>query len=213
MGFGMQFTQLVTNLIAMNIANLHPFARSVLNGVVIVISAGLCLILSSTRAPGLEVLGVGPSWLVMWIIVWSLRRSMWHAATAGIVLGLIQDRMTFPDAIPLGTLPSHVLSLTTVGVLTVWLEKNRYIENAPIPASVTAFLLAIVCELVLGVQYSFETASNQPLDIGFDSFNYLWIDRSIVILVAAVLSALWMPLIYFPLQMWWKRVFAAMKLV
>jgi rod shape-determining protein MreD len=209
----MKLTQLVKNLIAMNIANLHPFARNVLNAVVIVISAGLCLLLSATRFPGMEILGVGPSWLVMWMVVWSLRRSMWHAATAGIVLGLIQDRMTFPDEIPLGTLPSHVLSLTVVGVLTVWLEKSRYIEDSPIPVSVAAFFLAIVCELVLGFQYLLDTASNRPLDIGFDSFNYLWIDRSVVILIAAVLSALWMPVIYFPLHLWWKRVFAAMKLV
>ncbi len=197
----------------MNIANLPPFARNVLNVVAIVISGGLCLLLSPTRLPGMEVLGIGPSWLVMWTIVWSLRRSMWHAATAGIVLGLIQDRMTLPDVDPIGTLPSHVLSLTAVGVLTVWLEKRRYINDAPIPASIAAFLLTIVSEAILGSQYLLRTTGDRFQGISFDILSYLWVDRSSVILIAAVLSALWMPLLYFPLHMWWKRVFAATKLV
>jgi rod shape-determining protein MreD len=197
----------------MNIANLHPLARNVLNLLAIVISGGLCLILSPTRFPGMEILGIGPSWLVMWTIVWSLRRSIWHAATAGIVLGLIQDRMTLPDADPIGTLPSHVLSLTAVGVLTVWLEKRRYINDAPIPASVAAFILTIVSEAIIGSQYLIHTPGDRSQGINFDSLGYLWVDRSSVILIAAVLSALWMPLLYFPLHMWWKRVFAATKLV
>jgi rod shape-determining protein MreD len=197
----------------MNIANLHPFARNALNVLAIVISGGLCLLLSPTRFPGMEILGIGPSWLVMWTIVWSLRRSIWHAATAGIVLGLIQDRMTLPDADPLGTLPSHVLSLTAVGVLTVWLEKRRYINDAAIPASVAAFLLTIVSEAIIGSQYLLYIPGNRLQGLDFDSLSYLWVDRSSVILIAAVLSALWMPLLYFPLHMWWKRVFAATKLV
>jgi rod shape-determining protein MreD len=197
----------------MNIANLHPFARNVLNVLAILISGGLCLLLSPTRFPGMEILGIGPSWLVMWTIVWSLRRSIWHAATAGIVLGLIQDRMTLPDADPLGTLPSHVLSLTAVGVLTVWLEKRRYINDAAIPASVAAFILTIVSEAIIGSQYLLYIPGNRLQGLNFDSLSYLWVDRSSVILIAAVLSALWMPLLYIPLHMWWKRVFAATKLV
>jgi rod shape-determining protein MreD len=196
----------------MNIVTLHPVARNALNIVAIVISGGLCLLLSTTRFPGMEILGIGPSWLVMWTIVWSLRRSTWHAATAGIVLGMIQDRMTFPDADPIGTLPSHVLSLTTVGVLTVWLEKSRYINDAPIPASVAAFILAIVNEVVLGSQYFLHTKGYLAQGLSSNSLSF-WIDRSSVTLAAAVLSALWMPLLYFPLHMWWKRVFAATKLV
>jgi rod shape-determining protein MreD len=197
----------------MNIANLHPFSRNALNVIAIVMSGGLCLLLSPTRLPGMEILGIGPSWLVMWTIVWSLRRSMWHAATAGIVLGLIQDRMTLPDADPLGTLPTHVLSLTAVGVFTVWLEKRRYINDAPISASIAAFILTIVSEAIIGSQYLLHDTGRGFQSIDFDRLSYLWIDRSSVTLIAAVLSALWMPLLYFPLHMWWKRVFAATKLV
>ena len=196
----------------MNIDNLHPLTRNTLNVALIVISGSLCLLLSPTRLPGMEVLGIGPSWVVMWTIVWSLRRSMWHAATAGIVLGLIQDRMTLPDVDPIGTLPSHVLSLTAVGVLTVWLEKSRYINDAPIPASIAAFMLTIVNEAIFGSQYLLRNTGGLP-GISFDSLSYVWIDRSAVTLIAAVLSALWMPLLYFPLHLWWKRVFAAKKLV
>jgi rod shape-determining protein MreD len=197
----------------MNIANLHPLTRNLLNLVAIVISGGFCLLLSPTRFPGMEILGIGPSWLVMWTIVWSLRRSISQAATAGIVLGLIQDRMTLADADPLGTLPSHVLSLTAVGVLTVWLEKRRYITDEPIPASIAAFMLTIVSEVIIGSQYLLYNPGNRLQGINFDSLGYVWLDRSLVILIAAVLSALWMPLLYFPLHLWWKRVFAATKLV
>ncbi len=197
----------------MNIANLHPLARNLLNSIAIVVSGGLCVILSPTRLPGMEILGIGPSWLVMWTIVWSLRRSMWHAVTAGIVLGLIQDRMTLPDGDPLGTLPSHVLSLTAVGVFTVWLEKRRYISDAPISASIAAFILTIVNEAIIGLQYLRYNTGSAFQGIDFHRLSYLWIDRSSVTLIAAILSALWMPLLYFPLHMWWKRVFAATKLV
>jgi rod shape-determining protein MreD len=197
----------------MKIANLHPLVRNGLNGLVIVGSAGICLLLLPTRFPGMEILGVGPSWLVMWTIAWSLRRSIWHAATAGVVLGLIQDAMTLPSIATLGTLPSHVLSLTTVGVLTFVLCKRRYLTDEIIPVTIGTFALTIVSELVTGSQYLVQTATSQSLDASFDSFSHLWTNQSPVMLITAVLSSLWMPILYFPLHLWWQKVFAATKLV
>jgi rod shape-determining protein MreD len=197
----------------MKIANLHPLVRNGLNGLVIVGSAGICLLLLPTRFPGMEILGVGPSWLVMWTIAWSLRRSIWHAATAGVVLGLIQDAMTLPSIATLGTLPSHVLSLTTVGVLTFVLCKRRYLTDEIIPVTIGTFALTIGSELVTGSQYLVQTATSQSLDASFDSFSHLWTNQSPVMLITAVLSSLWMPILYFPLHLWWQKVFAATKLV
>jgi rod shape-determining protein MreD len=198
--------------IVMNIAKLHPLVRTGFHLAIIVSSVSICLLLLSTRFPGMEILGVGPSWLVMWTIAWSLGRSIWHAATAGIVLGLIQDGMTLPATATLGTLPTHVLSLATVGVLAFWLHKRRYLDDTIVSVSITAFLLTIVSELITGFQYLLEVAIEQSPVASADSLSYLW-TQAPVILIAAVLSGLWMPILYYPLQLWWQKMFAATKLI
>jgi rod shape-determining protein MreD len=197
----------------MNIAKLHPLTLTGLNALTIVGSASLCLLLLPTRFPGMEILGVGPSWLVMWTIAWSLHRSIWHAATAGIVLGLIQDGMTLPTSGLLGALPTHVLSLTIVGVLAGWLHKHRYIDDTIGTVVVITFLLAIVAELIMGGQYLFQTSIAQSSAVNFDSFSYLLTDRSPVMLIAGILSGLWMPIIYCPLHLWWQKMFDVTKLI
>lgn len=197
----------------MNIANLPPLARTGLNLLIVIASVGLCLILLPTRLPGMEILGVGPSWLVMWTIAWSLRRSIWHAATAGIVLGLIQDAMTFPTTTTLGTIPTHVLSLTIVGVLTFWLHRRRYLSDTILSVTIATFFLTIVSELIAGLQYLFQIIVEQSLAASIDSFSYLWTNQSPVILITAILSGLWMPILYYPLHLWWQKMFAATKLI
>jgi rod shape-determining protein MreD len=194
-------------------SNLHPLARTALNVLTIFGSASLCLLLLPTRFPGMEVLGVGPSWLVMWTIAWSLHRSIWHAATAGIILGLIQDGMTFPASVALGSVPTHVLSLTTVAVMTVWLHKRRYLNEAILPVTIATFFLTICAELVTGGQYLVQTAIERSLEFSFDSFSYLWEHQSSVMFITAILSSLWMPIIYYPLHHWWQKMLANTKLI
>jgi rod shape-determining protein MreD len=196
----------------MNIANLHPLVRTGLHISILIGSVSLCLLLLPTRFPGMEILGVGPSWLVMWTIAWSLGRSMWHAATAGIVLGLIQDAMTFPLTATLGTIPTHVLSLTIVAVLAVWLHKHRYLDDTIFSVSIATFMLTLVSESITGVQYLIQMAIEQSLETSFDSISYLWTNQSLVMLIAAILSGLWMPILYYPLHLWWQKIFAATKL-
>jgi rod shape-determining protein MreD len=193
----------------MNIANLHPIARNGLNVLAIFGSVGLCLLLSPTRFPGMEILGVGPNWLVMWTIAWSVHRSLWHATTAGIVLGLIQDAMTFPAATTLGSIPTHVLSLTAVAVLTYWLHKHRYVDDTILPVAITTALLTFLAELLLGAQYLLQTALGQSIEVSLDSLNHLTTNQSSTILISAVLSGLWMPIIYYPLHLWWQKILAA----
>ncbi|WP_373540408.1 rod shape-determining protein MreD [Chamaesiphon sp.] len=192
----------------MNITNLHPLTRTGLHLLIIGGSVGLCLILLPTRFPGMEVLGVGPSWLVMWTIAWSLHRSIWQAATAGIVLGLIQDAMTFPAAVTLGTMPTHVLSLTTVGVLTFWLHKHRYLEDTILRVSIATVLLTFVSESVTGLQYLAEVAIAQSVETSFEGFSHVWANQWTTVLISALLSGLWMPILYYPLHLWWQQVFA-----
>jgi rod shape-determining protein MreD len=197
----------------MNIAKLHPLTLTAINALTIVGSVSLCLLLLPTRFLGMEILGVGPSWLVMWTIAWSLHRSIWHAATAGIVLGLIQDGMTLPASGMLGSMPTHVLSLTFVGVLTVWLHKHRYIDGTIVTVIILTFLLAIVAELIMGGQYLLQSSIGQSTAVNFDSFSYLLTERSPVMLIAGILSGLWMPILYCPLHFWWQKIFAATKLI
>ncbi len=188
--------------------NSHPLVRNGLYLLTIVGSASLCLLLLPTRFPGMEILGVGPSWLVMWTIAWSLNRSLWHATTAGIVLGLIQDSMTATTTANLGIMPTHVLSLTTVAVLAFWLHKRRYLDDTIISASVAAFLLTIASELITGVQYFLEIAIDRSPEASLASLNYLWDNQSPMMLISAVLSGLWMPMLYYPLQLCWQKMVA-----
>jgi rod shape-determining protein MreD len=192
----------------MSIVTLHPLLRNGLNGLAIVGSASLCLLLSPTRLSGMEILGVGPSWLVMWTIVWSLRRSLWHAVTAAIILGLIQDAMTIPTPGEFGTHPSHVVGLTTVAVLTYLLRKSRYLDDAILPVAIATFLLAIVNELMMGLQYLLHISIDRSLEISLESLGYLWTSQSPVISIAAILSGLWMPILYYPLHTWWQKMSA-----
>lgn len=196
----------------MNINNLSPLARTGLHVAIVICSVSLCLLLLPTRFPGMEILGVGPSWLVMWTIAWSMRRSLWHAATAGIVLGLIQDAMTFPATTALGTVPTHVLSLTVVGVLAFWLQKRRYLDDTIVSVSLATVLLTVVSEVVTGAQYLLQTTIEQSWAASLDSLDYMWTERAIAISIAAILSGLWMPILYYPLQLWWQKIFAATKL-
>ena len=195
----------------MSIASLPPLVRTGLQVAIVILSVSLCLLLLPTRLPGMEILGVGPSWLVMWVIAWSLNRSIWHAATAGIVLGLIQDGMTFPATATLGTIPTHVLSLTVVGVLTFVLHKQRYLDDTILSVSIATFLLTIVSESVTGLQYVLEIAIQQSPAASLDSLNYIWTNQSPLILTAAILSGLWMPILYYPLKLWWQKILAVSK--
>jgi rod shape-determining protein MreD len=189
----------------MSTAKLSPLVRNGLHLSIVIGSVSLCLLLLSTRFPGMEILGVGPSWLVMWTIAWSLHRSLWHATTAGIVLGLIQDGMTFPANTTLGMMPTHVLSLTVVGVMTFWLHKYRYLDDTILSVSIGTFMLTLVSELVTGLQYLVQMATTQSIETSIDSLSYLWSDRTPVIAIAAILSGLWMPILYYPLNLWWQK--------
>ena len=96
----------------------------------------------------MELLGVGPHWLLIWVVAWSVKRTMWQGALAGLVLGLLQDAMTAPH-------PTHTLSLIVVGVLTARLQKQRYLQEDIISVALIVFCHGCDCRNRLGV-------ANQP---------------------------------------------------
>ncbi|NET50643.1 MAG: rod shape-determining protein MreD, partial [Merismopedia sp. SIO2A8] len=84
--------------------------RQIVNWLVTAGSVFLCLLVLPARIQGMELLGISPNWLLIWVVAWSLKRTAFQGALAGIVLGLIQDGMTAAE-------PTHVLSLAIVGIL------------------------------------------------------------------------------------------------
>ncbi|MEH1792033.1 MULTISPECIES: rod shape-determining protein MreD [unclassified Nostoc] len=168
----------------------HPGARKLLGYIVTASSVLLCLLLLPTRLPGMELLGIGPNWLLIWVVAWSVKRTVFAGALAGIVLGLLQDSMTAPN-------PTHAISLGIVGVLTGLLQKQRFIEEDFISIAVIVFVMAVLAETIFGLQLTL-TGDRKVTDI--------WTYYQRVALASAILSSLWAPVVYYPLNRWWQRI-------
>ncbi|MEH2264009.1 rod shape-determining protein MreD [Nostoc sp.] len=168
----------------------HPGARKLLGYTVTAGSVLLCLLLLPTRLPGMELLGIGPNWLLIWVVAWSVKRTVFAGALAGIVLGLLQDSMTAPN-------PTHAISLGIVGVLTGLLQKQRFIEEDFISIAVIVFVMAVLAETIFGLQLTL-TGDRKVTDI--------WTYYQRVALASAILSSLWAPVVYYPLNSWWQQI-------
>lgn len=174
-----------------------PYARQALNWSVTVGSVLLCLLILPTRFLGMELLNVGPNWLLIWVVAWSVNRTMFEGAIAGLVLGLLQDGMTSPH-------PTHAMSLVIVGALTARLQKQRYIQEDFISIALIVFGMAVLAETITAIQLSFQIiGSTVHQDLGS-----IWIYHQRIALTSAILSSLWAPAVYYPLNRWWERVAA-----
>ncbi|MCC5658043.1 rod shape-determining protein MreD [Nostoc sp. XA010] len=169
----------------------HPGVRQLLGWIVTAISVLLCLLLLPTRLPGMELLGIAPNWLLIWVVAWSVKRTVFAGALAGIVLGLLQDSMTSPN-------PTHALSLGIVGILTALLQKQRFIEEDFISIAVIVFVMAVLAETIFGLQLTLMGNERKVTDI--------WTYYQRVALASAILSSLWAPVVYYPLNLWWQRI-------
>jgi rod shape-determining protein MreD len=179
-----------TGLAMTNVSLFSPWARQTLNWAVTVGSVILCLMVLPARLPGMELLGIAPNWLLIWVVAWSLKRTALQGALAGLALGLIQDGMTSPH-------PTHVLSLALVGILTGRIQKQRYIQEDFISVALIVFGMAVVGETVTAIQYSF---------IGDRNLSEIWTDHQRIALSSAILSSLWAPVVYYPLNRWWEQI-------
>ncbi|MBD2260496.1 rod shape-determining protein MreD [Pseudanabaena sp. FACHB-2040] len=167
-----------------------------LNVLVTVGSVLLCLVLSPSRIPGMELLGVAPNWMLIWVVAWSVKRTPSQGAIAGLVMGLLQDSITAPH-------PTHTLSLIVVGVLTARLQKQRYIQEDIISIALIVFGMAVVAETVMALQVSIDRLfSANSL---YPSLGEIWQFHQRVALSSAILSSLWAPAVYYPLNRWWER--------
>ena len=170
-------------------------------------SVFLCLLLLPTRLPGMELLGIAPNWSLIWVVTWSVKRTAIQGASAGLILGLLQDGMTSPD-------PTHTLSLTLVGVLTARLQKQRYIKEDFISIALIVFGMAVLAETVTALQFSFMghsfdadicAAATCSTNVTPNFFlAEIWTYYQRIVLASAILSSLWAPVVYYPLNQWWE---------
>ncbi len=180
------------------VEHLDPKLRRWIDWGVTVGSVMLCLLILPLRIPGVELLGVAPNWLLIWVVCWSMKRTMWQGAIAGLCLGLIQDGLTYAS-------PTHALSLTIAGALTARLQKQKYIQEDFISAAMITFGMAVILETIVAMQFSVQFLMEQsPKTYIF--LSETWVYHQQIALSSAILSSLWTPVVYFPLNLWWERM-------
>jgi rod shape-determining protein MreD len=161
-----------------------------LNIAIIVISIALCAFLLYLRLPGMELLGITPHWLLIWVVTWSMKRSVWQGAIAGLAIGLVSDGISVAH-------PSHIMSLVIVGVLTAKLQKQKYLGEDFISAALIVFFMAILAETIFALQLIWQHIA---------TFDDVWLQYRKIAIVSAIISSLWTPAIYYPLDLWWSRL-------
>ena len=152
-------------------------------------SVAICSLLLLLNFPGMEILGISPNWILILLIVWSVKRPIWQAAIAGISLGLIYDGITVST-------PSHIISLVTVGVITASLNKQKYLGEDIISVVLIAFFMAVLAETITALQYIWE----QLLPA-----SEIWQEYQQVVIISALINSLWTPAVYLPFNKYWKK--------
>jgi rod shape-determining protein MreD len=160
------------------------------HGIIVLVSIIICCFLSLVRIPGMELLGITPNWFLILLVTWSVNKNLWASVTAAIVLGLIQDSLT-------GIYPSHVLSLVVVAVLTAKTYDQKSLKENIIFLMLIVFGMAIIGETITAIQYSIQ---------GYQPLLDIWLNYQKNSLSSAIISSLWTPLIYYPLNYWWPKI-------
>jgi rod shape-determining protein MreD len=165
-----------------------PRVLNVLNGGVIVGSVLLCALAMLLRAPIMELAGIGPNWLLIWVVVWSVKRTALQGVMVGLSLGWIQDGLTSLH-------PSHALPLAIVGLLTARLQKQKFIIEDFISVALIVFGMVIVADTITALQLNWHQQRSWP---------EIWDYYRQATLSSAILSSLWAPVVYYPLNRWWQ---------
>jgi rod shape-determining protein MreD len=175
----------------------HPWLRQVMDWIVTSGSVLLCLLMLPTRFPGMELLGIAPNWLLIWVVAWSVKRSILAGTVAGIILGLLQDAMTAPN-------PTHAVSLGIIGMLTSLIQKQRFIQEDFISIALIVFGMAILSDTIFAMQLSL--MGGNCGEQCFRKVEDIWTYYQRVALASAILSSLWAPVLYYPLNRWWQQM-------
>ena len=150
----------------------------------------VCSLLSPTRLTGTVLLDLGPHWLLIWVVAWSIKRQPWQGAIGGIAAGFVQDGMIL-------SAPSHVFSLALIGFLTGRIDKEKYIQEDFISIALIVFVMAVIAETFTAAQYTI---------FDFSRLVPIWTQHQTIALVSALLSSLWAPVVYYPLNYCWEKL-------
>jgi len=180
-----------------NVEGWSPSLQVLMNAGVTGGSVLLCLFILPTRFPGMELLGVGPNWLLIWVVAWSVKRTPLLGAIAGLILGLLQDAMTAPH-------PTHAFSLAFVGLFTARLQKQRYVQEDFISIALIVFGMAVLAETITAIQFSIQAIFSSAKEV-HRPLAEIWFYHQRIALCSAILSSLWAPVAYYPLNRWWER--------
>ena len=172
------------------VASWKPRTRQIVDYSLMFFSVLLCLMLLPNRLPGMELLGIAPNWLLIWVVAWSVKRNAWQGAFAGIILGFLQDAMTYSE-------PTHALPLGLVGLITGGIQKQRFIEEDFISIALIVFVMAVFSEAVFASQLTLSGGRN---------VTFIWAYFQRVALASAILSSLCAPVVYYPLNRWWQKL-------
>ena len=168
-----------------------PFdVLEIVNLLFVTASIAVCSILMLANIPGVELLEVNPNWLLIWVVAWSLNRTVWHGAIAGLLMGCIYDGITISN-------PSHILSFVVVGILTSRLQTQKYLGEDFISVAFVVFFMSILSETIFALQYG------QIHSVGI--WETIQKYQQIAI-VSAIITSLWSPAFYYPMNLWQKRI-------
>ncbi|NER79248.1 MAG: rod shape-determining protein MreD, partial [Leptolyngbya sp. SIO1D8] len=117
-----------------------------------------------------------------------------EGAIAGFAVGLIQDGLT-------GYFPTHTIGFVLVGFLTARIQKQRFIQEDFVSVAIIVFGMTVIAQTVMALQVS----AHQLLlnDSPYPSLADIWLQHQRIALSSAILSSLWAPVIYYPLNRWW----------
>lgn len=151
------------------------------------------------RGSGLELAGITPDWPLIWVVCWSMGRTMLQGSFAGILIGCLQDSLT-------RLYPSHVLELAVVGILTARLQKHRYVKEDFISTAFIVFGMVVVAETMMALQWTLLAFISPHLGLSREerSIETIWITHQQITLSSAIISSLWAPVLYMPLRLWWQ---------
>ncbi|NJK55812.1 MAG: rod shape-determining protein MreD [Pleurocapsa sp. SU_5_0] len=162
----------------------------VINLLFITISIAVCIVLMLVNIPGMELLEVNPNWLLIWIVAWSINKTAWSGAIAGLMIGCIYDGITL-------SAPSHILSFVVVGVLTSSLKTQKYLGEDFISVAFVVFFMTFLSEAIFALQYGQEHSIN---------LTDLLQKYQQVVVISAIITSLWSPAFYYPLNLWQKKL-------
>ena len=162
----------------------------IFNVIFTLISVAACLILMLLPIPGTELLNTNPNWLFIWLVSWSLKRTVWQGAIAGVAIGWIYDGIA-------STSPSYVFAFVLVGVLTSALNTQRYLDEDFISVAFIVFFMTLIAKTVFALQY---------LQIYFLSISDVWYKYRQITIVSAIITSLWSPVFYYPFNLIQRKV-------